>query len=100
MTVEGSRDNSSKLDWSLVDFDALEPLVKVLAFGEKKYSRDNWKLGGKLFTSLSIMNSLLRHAFAIVKGETHDPESGELHIGHIMCNCMFWSRLIGMKSND
>lgn len=100
VSEEGTRDNTGKLDWSLVDFEALEPMVKVLEFGAKKYERDNWKKGGKLFTSLSILNSLMRHVFALVSGETHDLESGLPHIGHIMCNAMFWSRLIGMKSND
>lgn len=97
---EASRDNAGKPEWDLVDFEALEPMVRVLEFGAKKYAKDNWKKGGKLSTSAMIMASLLRHTYAILKGELRDKESGELHIGHIMCNAMFWARLHGMVPKE
>ena len=39
------RFNAGKLQWSMVDFKSLEDMVRVLEFGAKKYSRDNWKKG-------------------------------------------------------
>ena len=39
---EGKKFDQGKLDWSLVPFKSLEGMVKVLMFGEQKYSRDNW----------------------------------------------------------
>src|SRR5690554_3303535 len=82
------RYNSGKLQWSLVDFDALEDMVKVLEFGAKKYAADNWKKGLK---TNEIAESILRHLFAYLRGEDIDPESGLPHTGHIMCNAMFLS---------
>jgi hypothetical protein len=38
-----------------------------------------------------IEESAMRHLTAIIDGEDFDPETGELHIGHLMCNCLFWS---------
>jgi hypothetical protein len=82
------RYNSGKLQWSLVDFDALEDMVKVLEFGAKKYSADNWKKG---LNTNEITESMMRHLFAYLRGEDIDPESGLPHTGHIMCNAMFLS---------
>lgn len=82
------RYNSGKLQWSLVDFDALEDMVKVLEFGAKKYAADNWKKGLK---TNEIAESMMRHLFAYLRGEDIDPESGLPHTGHIMCNAMFLS---------
>ena len=89
-SVNGSalRYNSGKLQWSLVDFDALEDMVKVLEFGAKKYSADDWKKG---LNTNEITESMMRHLFAYLRGEDIDPESGLPHTGHIMCNAMFLS---------
>jgi hypothetical protein len=85
---KADRYNDSKLKWSLVDFDSLEEMVKVLEFGIEKYEIDNWKLG---MPTLEICESMLRHLFAYMRGENSDSESGLSHIGHIMCNAMFLS---------
>ena len=82
------RYNSGKLQWSLVDFDALEDMVRVLEFGAKKYDADNWKKG---LQTNEIAESMMRHLFAYLRGEDIDPESGLPHTGHIMCNAMFLS---------
>ena len=78
--------NEGKLQWSLVDFKSLEPMVRVLEFGAKKYSRYNWKKG---METHEICESMLRHIFAYLSGEENDPESGLSHIGHIQCNAKF-----------
>lgn len=88
MTEKALRYNENKLKWGLVHFSSLIPLVKVLMFGAKKYSSNNWK---KDMSLKEIEESAFRHLVAIMDGETHDPESGELHIGHLMCNAMFWN---------
>ncbi len=88
--VSGSalRYNGGKLRWSLVDFDALEDMVKVLEFGAKKYADNNWKKGLK---TTEIFESMMRHLTAYMRGEDIDPESGLPHTGHILCNAMFLS---------
>lgn len=116
--MEALRYNEGKPQWSLVDFDSLEPLVRVLEYGAHKYSifkdkdgklikgadisvdeakdlelvssgKDNWKLG---FTNkLKVLESLFRHLIDLMKGEMYDKESGLPHIGHLLCNAMFFS---------
>lgn len=88
MTKLADRYNGGKPQWSLVDFDALLPLVQVLEFGAKKYSKHNWKKG---LPYTQIVDSMQRHITAILKGEDIDPESNLPHIGHVLCNAMFLS---------
>lgn len=87
-TAKAIKYDQGKADWSLMPFEALEGVVKVLEFGAQKYSRDNWKVGGGL-TVTRVLNSCLRHVFAYVRGEKLDPESGLSHIDHAMCNLIF-----------
>lgn len=82
------RYNEGKLKWSMVHFKSLSPMVRVLMYGEKKYARDNWKKG---LNRKEILDSMMRHLTALIDGEEFDPESQEHHIGHIMCNCLFYS---------
>ena len=63
-------------------------MVRVLMYGADKYAVDNWKKG---LDKREILDSLQRHVAALIDGQEVDPESGEHHIGHIMCNCMFYS---------
>lgn len=81
------RYNEGKLKWSLVHFESLTPLVRVMMYGAKKYAPDNWKNG---MSKRDILDSLMRHVAALADGQEIDPESEELHIGHIMANAMFW----------
>jgi len=97
MKEQAERFNGGKPRWSLVDFEALEPMVKVLELGCKKYSRDNWKKG---LPVTEIMESMMRHTFAFNSGEDNDPESGLPHIGHIMCNAMFISHFLGTEWDE
>lgn len=91
---EALRYNKDKPQWSLVDFSALSPLVRVLMYGAKKYTTDTrsgkhqWRDGLK---TTEICESLMRHLVAYMEGEDDDQESKESHIGHIMANAMFLS---------
>lgn len=86
--LQGDRYNKGKAEWGLVDWDALEPMVRVLEFGAKKYAKYNWKKG---MHYVSTTESMLRHIHSFLDGEDIDPESGLPHIGHILCNAMFLS---------
>jgi hypothetical protein len=106
MNDHGLRYNEGKRKWSLVDFKALEPMVEVLEYGAEKYTvhdeqgkilvtgANNWKKG---MSTSEVLESLLRHTYALLRGELNDPESTKQHIGHIMCNAMFASYMIGQK---
>lgn len=88
MDEKGLRYNDGKRKWSLVHFKSLEPLVEVLEFGAKKYAPENWKKG---LDKKEILESMMRHLMSLMDGEALDPESKKHHIGHIMCNAMFYS---------
>ena len=59
----------------------------MLEFGAKKYAPENWKKG---LDKKEILESMMRHLTALMDGEENDKESGLHHIGHIMCNTMFY----------
>lgn len=84
----GTKYDAGKLPLDLLDPLALEGLAAVLAFGAKKYASHNWR-GGISYSRL--IAALLRHAFAILRGERIDPESGLPHVDHVGCCWMFLS---------
>jgi hypothetical protein len=83
---QATRHNQGKIDFTLLPVDALEAEAKVWMMGEVKYGRDNWHKLWQDQTVTVVMQSLLRHAFAIMKGELIDPESGVHHGAHIRAN--------------
>ena len=83
----GIKYDKGKLDWSLLEWRALEGLVKVLSFGEQRYGRENWKDLDR--PEARYLNALMRHAVKIMQGQNIDPDSGQTHLSHIMCNAMF-----------
>ena len=96
ITKEAVKHDDGKADWSLVPFESLEGMVKVLEFGAQKYAGWNWTTNGG-FPYMRVMRSCLRHLFAWSRGEDKDPESGLSHIHHAMCNLLFISHYIGNK---
>lgn len=96
MKTSAVKADEGKADWSLVPFEALEGMVKVLEFGAKKYSRNNWQTNGG-FEWLRVFSSTMRHMFAWVSGEDNDKESGFSHISHAQCNLLFLAHYIRNK---
>ena len=80
--------DDGKNNGSLLLFKALEEINKVLEFGANKYSANNWQEGTG-FKYSRVLNSLLRHTFAFMRGEDKDPESGLSHMAHAGCNVLF-----------
>jgi hypothetical protein len=80
--------DSSKLDWSLIPMEALEPVVRVLEFGKKKYSAWNWSEGSG-FKYTRVISATLRHIFEWIRGRDLDPETNESHLAHAVCNLIF-----------
>lgn len=85
--------DTGKRDWSLLPYDSLEEVVKVLEFGATKYARDNWKRGEGFKYSRSF-NALQRHMLAFMRGEDNDPETGISHLAHAMCNLLFMQHFV------
>lgn len=94
--TKADRFNEGKLKWSLVNYQALHPMIKVLMFGAKKYSPENWKKG---LDKKEILESMMRHLEALMDGQESDSESGISHIGHIQANSMFYNYFTN-KEND
>ena len=84
---KATRHNEGKRKWSLVHFKSLEPMIEVLEYGEKHYGKGNWQKG---LDKTEILESMMRHLTDLMDGEQNDKESGLHHIGHIMCNAMFY----------
>lgn len=82
------RFDAGKTDWSLVPWDSVEEIVKVLEFGKIKYAAWNWSSNGG-FKYMRVFNSTMRHLLAWARGEDKDPESGLSHLSHAACNLLF-----------
>lgn len=82
----GLKFDTDKSRMDLIDGEAMEELAKVLTFGAKKYAEHNWRKG---ITLSRLLAALLRHAYAILRGEDTDEETGLPHAAHAMCCCMF-----------
>lgn len=94
---EATKFDANKPNWSLVPFEALEDMVRVLEFGAKKYneggtSREEWNWAkGTGLGIPRVLAACLRHIFARMRGEINDPESGLPHLGHALCCLLFAS---------
>lgn len=90
---EGVKHDSGKPMMALVPAIAIEQEALAWTFGQRKYGTWNW-CKGLLYTR--ILSALLRHTFALVRGEDVDPESGLHHGAHIRCCAgmliYFWSK--------
>lgn len=88
MEEKSLRFNNGKPRWSLVHYESMIPMIRVLEFGADKYAPENWKKGLDL---KEILESMQRHLAALMDGEEFDKESGVSHMGHIQCNAMFYN---------
>ena len=84
----GIKFDGGKPRMDLLDPLALEGLATVLTFGAQKYPAHNWRKG---IANTRLIAAILRHLFAIMRGEDLDPESGLPHIDHLGCCWMFLS---------
>lgn len=89
----GVKDTIGKLDWCLLPINALREVVKVLDYGAKKYSKDNWQK----VEPYEYKKAAFRHWTAYVEGEKNDPETGLSHLAHLACDVLFllWFELKG-----
>lgn len=95
--LQAIKHDKDKLDWSLLPYDSLEEVVKVLTFGKNKYSSWNWA-SGEGFKYTRVFSAIMRHLLAFIRGEDVDPESGLSHISHCACNVLFLLYFIKNKA--
>jgi len=83
----GRKFDAGKLDYTLVPFEGLEEIIKVLMFGAQKYDRHNWKHvdnAPQRYTAAAF-----RHLAAHTRGEMTDHETGLSHLAHAGCCVLF-----------
>lgn len=84
---QGLKNDSRKPDWTLLPWDALEEVVRVLDFGARKYARENWQ---KVEPHRERYGAaLIRHYKAWITGQVNDPETGLNHMAHLICCALF-----------
>ena len=85
--TEGRKFDAAKPDYTLLPWDAVEQIVRVLDFGAKKYARDNWK--HVVDADRRYLAAAFRHLAAHAQGEGTDPETGISHLAHAGCCVLF-----------
>lgn len=84
-----------KPDYSLLPFDAIEPVVDVLTYGANKYERDNWRRVKN--ADQRYIAAALRHISAYQRGEELDQETLMPHVAHAVCCLLF---ILGKKDHE
>jgi hypothetical protein len=77
--MKGYKLDKGKAPLSLCPLPGLEAEARALAFGLKKYPKNNFKLGMRYSR---ISDATLRHVLAWCYGEDLDQESGLSHLAH------------------
>ena len=83
--VRGTKLDNGKAPIGLIESKWLEGVAGVLAYGEKKYGRFNWKKG--IETSRTY-DAAMRHLLKWNDGVDLDEESGHSHLLHSAVNLM------------
>ena len=99
MLMGGTKNDDGKPQLSLVPLAGLEAAARAMAYGVKKYERDNWR---GAFKWSRLVDATLRHICAFADGEINDKESGLCHIDHAAATiCMLAAHIKqGMGEND
>jgi hypothetical protein len=88
---EGKKFDGGKPRFDLIPLHALTGAATVMGFGAEKYGAWNWLAVDK--GEERYLAALLRHIAMHQAGELIDPESGQKHIDHALCNMMFLAAL-------
>lgn len=93
--TKGVKYDEGKLRWSLLPWESIEQVLRIIEFGAQKYSPGGWKTLDKF--EERYYNACMRHLIAWQQGEKTDPESGLPHLAHAGCNILF---LLWKEQND
>lgn len=96
--INGMKHDQDKPRYDLLPANAIDDLAKILTFGANKYATNSWQ---HIENGLDRYRAaLLRHTFAIQRGESIDPESGLPHSAHAMCCAAFINELERMDGKQ
>lgn len=82
----GYKNDEGKLPWHLLPVDSLEEIIKVLAYGAKKYSPRNWEKGMEWDRPY---DACMRHMWTWWADESCDTETKITHLAHAASNIIF-----------
>ena len=85
-TPTGIKHDQDKIRVELLSSIALLEISKVMTYGAKKYTSNNWR-GGISWSR--VLGASLRHLLAYLGGQDKDPETGLSHLAHAGCCVMF-----------
>lgn len=86
LAAGGYKADEGKAPWGLLPYDAIGGIVKVLAFGAKKYAPRNWEVG---MDWNRPFDALMRHLTAWWAGDKCDSDTGYSHLWHAGCCILF-----------
>lgn len=86
-TEVGMKYDEDKPQYSLIPANALLEVVKVLTFGAKKYSPDNWRRVED--AERRYFDAANRHMWQWAMGEELDDETGLHHLASAVSNLLF-----------
>lgn len=81
----GIKYDTDKDRWDLLPWESVREVVKVITFGAKKYSDNNWRKVSKD----RYFAAAHRHLVAYRLGEIKDSESSFEHLAHAICCILF-----------
>lgn len=87
----GQKSDQEKPMYNLLPANAIDSMAKVMTFGANKYSPNSWQMVDNPIERYRA--ALLRHTFAMQRGELVDDESGLPHSAHAMCCAAFINEL-------
>jgi hypothetical protein len=94
---QGVKFDGGKLPWDLLPWDAVEEVVKVLAFGAKKYAPRNWENG---IAHSRTFAATQRHLVAWFQdGQATDPDTELDPRAHAICELLF-SLAFSLRAQD
>lgn len=94
---KGVKYDSKKLQWSLLPIKPIQEVVRVLMYGAKKYSPDNWKRVEN--PKERYYNAAMRHLTAWFAGSKVDPQTKKSHLVHAIC-CLIFLREFERKEKQ
>ena len=81
----GIKHDQGKPDLTMIPYEALEEIAKVLMFGATKYDKNNWKKG---ISTTRLIASAMRHLGQFNSGIDTDNESSLSHVAHAATNLL------------
>lgn len=86
-----AKHDGDKPRYDLLPPVAIDMMAQVMTFGAKKYKPEGWRTVPDAVQRYQA--ALLRHSFAMLRGEVLDTESGLPHAAHAMCCAAFLAEL-------